>query len=107
MRNAAGDSQCVNVATLAPLCLAKHSEHSEYSHTHSLRDSPIGVSISRDLCAQQKGYKIFIVSCCMANDKQTIRPKKKPPMKPRKKEAEGVGKLKVEVEATAECVCKL
>lgn len=44
----------------------------------------------------------------MANDKQTIRPKKKkPPMKPRKKEAEGVGKVKdeVEVEATAECVC--
>lgn len=57
MRVASGDSQCVNVATFALLWLAKHSEN---TRTHKLRDSRIGVSISRDLCAQQKAIKYLL-----------------------------------------------
>lgn len=73
--------------------------------THTLsnaeRQPYWGINFKRDLCAQQKGYKIFIVSCCMANDKQTITTKKKP-----KSQAGKEGEDEVEIEATAECVCK-
>lgn len=97
MRGASGDSQCVNVATFAPLWLAKHSGNThERTHSHTSRQPYWGINFKRFMRAA-KGYKIFIVSCCMANDKQTIR------TNAQSQEGEAESSVEVASEATAEC----